>query len=122
MPDGDDAPPTDAEREQLAGALRRHVAEGRLDLEQFDVRVARVYAAATRAQAHAALGGLPLLDAAPARATARRARTRHGEVVRVEQHWVATGEVFRDPSTGRVMRVWVDPTDGSRHYRQVDAH
>ncbi|HZG90431.1 MAG TPA: DUF1707 domain-containing protein [Pseudonocardia sp.] len=122
MPDGDATPPTDEERERLVGALRRHVAEGRLDLEQFDVRVARVYGAATRADARAALDGLPLLNASPSRPTARRARTRHGEAVRIEQHWVATGEVFRDPSSGRVMRVWVDPTDGSRHYGQADGH
>jgi hypothetical protein len=121
MPDGDDAPPTDEERERLAGALRRHVADGRLDLEQFDLRVAQVYGAATRVEARAALDGLPLLDAAASpRSTARRARARHGEAARIEQHWVATGEVFRDPSSGRVMRVWVDPTDGSRHYGQTD--
>ena len=41
---------------------------------------------------------------------------RHGESWRPEQHWSRTDEVFRDPSTSRVMRVWVDPSDGSRHY------
>lgn len=121
MPDGDDAPPTDAERERLAGALRRHVAEGRLDLDQFDLRVARLYRAVTRGEARSVLDGLPLLDAPPSRSVARRrTRTRHGEVARIEQHWIATGEVFRDPSSGRVMRVWVDPTDGSRHYGHAD--
>ena len=37
----------------------------------------------------------------------------------MQQHWVATDEVFRDPTSGRVMRVWVDPTDGSRHYAET---
>lgn len=32
-----------------------------------------------------------------------------------QQGWRATSEVFRDPSTDRVLRVWVD-RDGSRHY------
>ncbi|MCO1661120.1 DUF1707 SHOCT-like domain-containing protein [Pseudonocardia humida] len=122
MADADAAAPTDEERERLAGALRRHVADGRLDLAEFEVRVARVYGAATRAAARAALDGLPPLDASPSRPAARRKRTRHGEAVRIEPHWVATGEVFRDPSSGRVMRVWVDPTDGSRHYGQADGH
>lgn len=27
-----------------------------------------------------------------------------------------TGERFRDPSSGKITRVWVDPADGSRHY------
>ena len=41
---------------------------------------------------------------------------RHGEHAAAESHWTATDEVFRDPSTGRVMRVWLDPADRSRHY------
>ena len=28
-----------------------------------------------------------------------------------------TDEVFTDPSTGRSMRVWYDPTTGEREYR-----
>lgn len=31
-------------------------------------------------------------------------------------HWEPTEEVFRDPSSGRRMRVWIDPGDASRHY------
>lgn len=30
--------------------------------------------------------------------------------------WRRTEELFVDPSTGRRMRVWVDPHDNSRHY------
>jgi hypothetical protein len=41
---------------------------------------------------------------------------RHGESPVAAPGWVPTGESFRDPSTGRIMRVWIDPADGSRHY------
>lgn len=32
-----------------------------------------------------------------------------------ERSWRATDEVFRDPSTDRVLRVWLDAA-GGRHY------
>lgn len=41
---------------------------------------------------------------------------RHGEASVPAGNWTRTGEVFRDPSSGRVMRVWLDPGDGTRHY------
>jgi len=41
---------------------------------------------------------------------------RYGERDRPHAGWEPTDEVFRDPSTDRLMRVWVDPRDGSRHY------
>jgi hypothetical protein len=118
MPE-DDGPLTEPEQEALLRALQRQVAAGRLDLTQFDVRAAQLYAATTRSAARAALDGLPLLDA-EAPSGRRRARRRHGEGAPLEAHWVATGEVFRDPTSGRVMRVWVDPTDGSRHYAPTE--
>jgi hypothetical protein len=40
---------------------------------------------------------------------------RHGEADRPEPGWVPTDEVFRDPATERVIRVWADP-EGRRHY------
>jgi hypothetical protein len=40
---------------------------------------------------------------------------RHGESADAHPSWSATDERFRDPSTGRLMRVWVD-TAGARHY------
>jgi hypothetical protein len=40
---------------------------------------------------------------------------RHGESVRPHPDWRRTDEVFNDPSTNRVMRVWLDPLD-ERHY------
>jgi hypothetical protein len=41
---------------------------------------------------------------------------RHGESDRPRSDWQRTDEVFRDPSTQRLMRVWVDPGTGERHY------
>jgi hypothetical protein len=40
---------------------------------------------------------------------------RHGESERPRSGWQATDEVFKDPSTERLMRVWVDQA-GERHY------
>ncbi len=41
---------------------------------------------------------------------------RHGEHPMAQPNWQPTNERFRDPSTDRVMRVWIDPATGSRHY------
>lgn len=41
---------------------------------------------------------------------------RHGESELPAGDWERTDEVFRDPTTERLMRVWVDQQDGSRHY------
>jgi hypothetical protein len=41
---------------------------------------------------------------------------RHREAEVPSEDWQRTDEVFRDPTTRRFMRVWVDPNDGSRHY------
>jgi hypothetical protein len=40
---------------------------------------------------------------------------RHGESDRPQPDWRPTDEVFSDPSTNRLMRVWLDPA-GERHY------
>jgi Na+-transporting methylmalonyl-CoA/oxaloacetate decarboxylase gamma subunit len=40
---------------------------------------------------------------------------RHGESDRPNPDWRRTDEVFNDPSTNRVMRVWLDQL-GERHY------
>lgn len=117
MPDADDGPVSDPERDEWVQVLNRHLADRRLNLQEFDERLTRLYAAQTRSAAREALAGLPLLDAAPTRR--RWGRRRHGEVETLRPHWVATDEVFRDPSSGRVMRVWIDPADGSRHYAEA---
>ena len=43
---------------------------------------------------------------------------RHGERDSAQAHWQRTDEVFVDPSTNRLMRVWVEPGTGARHYIQ----
>ena len=40
---------------------------------------------------------------------------RHGESPAPEPGWVPTDEVFRDPASNRLMRVWADDA-GERHY------
>jgi hypothetical protein len=40
---------------------------------------------------------------------------RHGESDAPGAGWTRTTEAFRDPSSGRLMRVWVDQA-GTRHY------
>lgn len=40
---------------------------------------------------------------------------RHRETTRPDPRWQRTDEVFNDPSTNRVMRVWLDEA-GERHY------
>ncbi len=40
---------------------------------------------------------------------------RHGESDRPEPGWHPTDEVFRDPATDRLIRVWTDDA-GRRHY------
>jgi DNA-binding SARP family transcriptional activator len=55
--------------------------------------------------------------------TGRRARRRgrHGQTRKPEAGWVPTAERFRDPPSGMIVRVWIDPSDESRHYVPDDA-
>jgi hypothetical protein len=107
---------SDAEREQLVDALGRHAAEGRLELDELEQRVGRVYEASSREEAAAALADLPPLPGPPPRG--RRGRG-HGHADAPGPGWLPTGERFRDPASARIMRVWVD-SDGGRHYIAED--
>ena len=100
-----DVPP-----DELAALLGRHYAAGRLDADELERRLDLAFAGAP----HDALAGLPPLDAAAP--PKRRWGRRHGESGAAEPTWVPTKERFIDPSTQRVMRVWVDPADHTRHY------
>jgi hypothetical protein len=72
-----------------------------------------VLAAEFADEAAAALAGLPpLVPAGPV----RRGRRGHAHAAKPGAGWVPTAERFRDPTTGVVMRVWLDPADQSRHY------
>lgn len=106
---------SDEERSHLVEALRRHLLDGRIDLASFEERVAVVMAARRRGEAEGAFADLPLLHPVD-RAGAKRASRRRSRSVAPGPGWRATDELFRDPASGRLTRVWVDPTDGSRHY------
>jgi uncharacterized protein DUF1707 len=110
----------DAERDALAEALGRHYVAGRLDAEALTLRVEAVYGAEFRDEAEAALADLPAPEpVAAAAAKPRRSwlrRRGHGESEAAQPGWRPTPERFRDPTTGRIMRVWIDPADGARHY------
>jgi Domain of unknown function (DUF1707) len=119
----------DSERDQLILVLREHYAAGRLTLEELDRRAGVVYGSAYRDEAEAALTGLPAVPGiGPEAASAPRLgrqdgpagrwprRRGHAQVTEPEPGWVRTDERFRDPSSGQIMRVWIDPADASRHY------
>jgi hypothetical protein len=105
----------DADREQLYETLKRHAAEGRLDIAELERRVGLVANAETREAAAAAAVDLPALAGVSEPARRPRRGRGHGEVDKPAPDWRPTGEVFRDPRTRRVMRVWTDPA-GDRHY------
>ncbi|WP_067854202.1 DUF1707 SHOCT-like domain-containing protein [Nocardia shimofusensis] len=50
---------SDAERDEVVQLLARHLADGRLDLAEYDARVARVYATTTRDDLDLVLSDLP---------------------------------------------------------------
>jgi hypothetical protein len=45
---------------------------------------------------------------------------RHRESVSPGAGWQPTDEVFNDPSTNRVMRVWLDESGERRYVRDMD--
>ncbi|HEY3735161.1 MAG TPA: DUF1707 domain-containing protein [Streptosporangiaceae bacterium] len=111
----------DADRERLTGLLREHYALGRLDLEELSRRVGIVLAAEYADEAAATVTDLPPLGDPASGSTGVPGapigqRRRHAQAVTPAPGWVPTAERFRDPSTKKIMRVWVDPADRSRHY------
>jgi Domain of unknown function (DUF1707) len=119
----------DAERERIFALLREHYAAGRLSLDEVRRRTEIVLSASYVDEAEAALAELPAItatapDAAGEAAQSQRrgllSRRGHAEVDRPAPGWVRTTERFRDPSSGMIMRVWLDPADGSRHYAPDD--
>jgi len=108
----------DADRERLIAALREHYAAGRLDLDDLRHRVGVVLGAAYAEEAAVALADLPFAGVSDTQGAGRSgdSRGRHAQTRRPEPGWVPTAERFRDPSSGVIMRVWIDPSDESRHY------
>lgn len=76
----------------------------------------------TSAMARRAWVGLRAIydDARPAPRPASDHRGRRGQAPTRGANWVRTEERFRDPGTGVIMRVWIDPADQSRHYLPED--
>ena len=105
---------SEADRELLYQTLAQHAAAGRIDYEELERRVARIGAAETQDEAATVMADLPPLPGAE-QAPQRRWGRRHGESKRPAPEWRATAERFRDPTSNKVMRVWVDPA-GGRHY------
>lgn len=109
----------DADRDRLVSLLREHYARGRIDLDEFSRRVGLVLGAEYSDEAASAVTDLPPLDlpASDQRTGGRSGgRRRHAQVAEPGPGWVPTAERFRDPSSGKIMRVWLDPADQSRHY------
>ena len=108
---------SDADRERLVALLREHYAVGLFGLDELDRRVGVVLSAQYLDEAAAAVADLPA-TAGTGTAAPRRARRRrgHAHADQPAAGWIPTNERFRDPSTSTVMRVWVDPSDQSRHY------
>ena len=100
----------EAQREGLAEALGRHYASDHIDAGELGRRLDLVYGD----DPSAALDGLPPLAPVPERR--RRWGRRHGESDRPQPGWLPTRGRFVDPTTRRVMRVWVDAASGERHY------
>ncbi len=126
QPGGPRAAISDADREQLIALLREHYAQGQLGLDELDRRVGIVLLAEFADEAGPAVDGLPALPA-PAGGRGGQGRTprvhgrRHAQTATPGTGWLPTSERFRDPATGNIMRVWIDPADQSRHYVPEDA-
>lgn len=102
------APASDADRERIIRLLREQFAYGRIDEAELDRRVGVVLAADFVDEAAGAVADLPEL-VAPGSADRGPRRHGHGQAPRPEPGWVPTSERFRDPTSGVVMRVWLDP-------------
>ena len=107
----------DAGRERLVAVIREHYALGEFGLDELDRRVGVVLSARYLDEAALAVADLPQL-AGPGTAGGPpiKHRHRHAQAAEPGAGWIPTDERFRDPTTGVVMRVWVDPADQSRHY------
>jgi hypothetical protein len=97
--------------------LREHYAQGQFDLDELDRRVGVVLTAQYMDEVAPALADLPGLgDAGATGSRPVKHRRGHAQVARPAAGWIPTDERFRDPATRAVIRVWIDPSDQSRHY------
>ena len=119
----------DADRDRLVAVLREHYACGRFDLDEFSRRAEIVLSAGYADEAATALRDLPPLDpsgpgqgtgpgsgSSTGTGTGKTWRRRHAQSAAPGPGWLPTSERFRDPTSGTIIRVWLDPADQSRHY------
>jgi hypothetical protein len=106
----------EADRERFLSLLRECFARGELDSEELDRRVGLVLTATYLQEAAAAVTDLHPTDTRAAATDPVRRRRGHAEAATPAAGWVPTDERFKDPTTGAIMRVWIDPADQSRHY------
>ena len=117
---------SDADRERLIALLREHYAQGQVDLGELDRRVGIVLSAEFADEVGPAVDDLPALAVPGSVQGAGRASKpgvrgrRHAQTATPGTGWLPTSERFRDPTTGQIMRVWIDPADQSRHYVPED--
>src|SRR3954469_19158373 len=96
----------EAARERIAALLGPHSAAGRFEADELSRRLDLAFGDDLP---QLALEGLPPLEAAPP--SKRRWGRRHGEADAAQPTWMPTKERFVDPTTQRVVRVWIDPAD-----------
>jgi DNA-binding SARP family transcriptional activator len=114
--------PAEAGR-QLSGCLaalapREPVRVNLAGLEA-DAAGALIQAASTRPvdeQAGRAMAERTGVPGTPGAGRRGNPRGRHAQTRKPRAGWVPTAERFRDPSSGVIMRVWIDQSDESRHY------
>lgn len=77
----------DVDRDAVAERLREAVTEGRLDLDEFDDRLGRTYAAKTYGELDKLVGDLPRQRAAPVAETGRDRRAMRGWLAETWRPW-----------------------------------
>lgn len=115
---------SEADRDHIVELLREHFAAGQFEVPEFSRRIEALLGATTADHAAAVVADLPPLGhrPEPRRPWWRRlAGGRHAQTDAAHAGWLPTSERFRDPSSGALMRVWVDPADTSRHYVPEEA-
>ncbi|GII53066.1 hypothetical protein Pth03_14550 [Planotetraspora thailandica] len=90
---------SDGDRDRVAAALREHVAEGRLTVDEFNERLEGVYQSRTYGELAKLTSDLPEIDlhrlpAAPAPAAKQPARPRNGQLKAAWVSWAATSAVL----------------------------
>ena len=101
----------------VAAELGRHYVAGHLEADELDERLGRLHAAPESAVA--LLEDLPGLEPAvlaPVASSKGWWRRRHGESDGARPDWIPTSERFLDPTTDRLMRVWLDRQTRTRPY------